>query len=51
MHAHTCSRWFLAFGFSTPKMEAIHSSETLVYTRSTRGHIPEDGFLHDYIYR
>jgi hypothetical protein len=28
--------------FSTPKMEAIHSSETSVHTRR---HIPEDGIL------
>jgi hypothetical protein len=27
--------------FSTIKMEAIHSSETSVHTRSTRRHIPE----------
>jgi hypothetical protein len=27
--------------FSTLKMEAIRSSETLVYTRSTWHHIPE----------
>jgi hypothetical protein len=32
-------------GFSTLKMEAIRSSETLVHTRSTRRHIPEDGIL------
>jgi hypothetical protein len=31
--------------FSTLKMEAIRSSETLVHTRSTRSHIPEDGIL------
>jgi hypothetical protein len=31
--------------FSTLKMEAIRSSETSVYTRSTRRHIPEDGIL------
>jgi hypothetical protein len=31
--------------FSTLKMEAIHSSETLVHTRSTQHHIPEDGIL------
>jgi hypothetical protein len=31
--------------FCTPKMEAILSSETSVYIRSTRRHIPEDGIL------
>jgi hypothetical protein len=31
--------------FSTLKMDAIRSSETLVHTRSTRRHIPEDGIL------
>jgi hypothetical protein len=31
--------------FSSLKMEAIHSSKTLVHTRSTRRHIPEDGIL------
>jgi hypothetical protein len=36
--------------FSTLKMEAIHSSETSVYTRSTRHHIPEDGILLKRIY-
>jgi hypothetical protein len=30
----------------TLKMEAIHSSETSVYTISTWRHIPEDGILH-----
>jgi hypothetical protein len=35
----------LAAGSSTLKMEAIHSSETSVQTRSTRLHIPEDGIL------
>jgi hypothetical protein len=34
--------------FSTLKMEAIHSSETSVYTRSTQRHIPEDGILHSH---
>jgi hypothetical protein len=32
--------------FSTLKMEAIHSSETSVHTRSTRRYIPEDDILH-----
>jgi hypothetical protein len=27
-------------------MEAIHSSETSVHTRSTRQHVQEDGILH-----
>jgi hypothetical protein len=27
-------------------MEAVHSSETYLLTRSTRPHIPEEGFLH-----
>jgi hypothetical protein len=31
--------------FSSLKMEAIRSSETSVYTRSTRRHIPENGIL------
>jgi hypothetical protein len=31
--------------FSILKMEAIRSSETLVHTRSTWRHIPEDGIL------
>jgi hypothetical protein len=31
--------------FSTLKMEAIRSSETSVYTSSTRRYIPEDGIL------
>jgi hypothetical protein len=30
-------------------MEAILSSETSVYTRSTRRHIPEDGILQVYL--
>jgi hypothetical protein len=30
---------------STLKMEAIHSSETSVHTRSARRHIPEDGIF------
>jgi hypothetical protein len=28
--------------------EAIHSSETSVYTRHTRRHIPEDGIFHSH---
>jgi hypothetical protein len=44
--AATCSRWFLARGFSTLKMDGIRSSETSVYTISTRRHISEDGILH-----
>jgi hypothetical protein len=32
--------------FSTLNMEAIHSTETSVHTRSTRRHIPEDGIHH-----
>jgi hypothetical protein len=36
---------FLLFS-STLKMEAIRSSETSVNTMSTRGHIPENCFLH-----
>jgi hypothetical protein len=34
--------------FSTLKMEAIRSSETLVHTGTTRRHIPEDGILDVY---
>jgi hypothetical protein len=29
-------------------MEAIHSSETSVHTRSTRRHIPEYGIIHSH---
>jgi hypothetical protein len=55
--AATCSRWFLARGFLSSedgghifliyplKMEAILSSETSVYTISTRRYIPENGIL------
>jgi hypothetical protein len=32
--------------FHTLKMEAIHTSETSVYTISPWRHIPEDGVLH-----
>jgi hypothetical protein len=34
--------------FSTLKIEATRSSETLVHTRSTRSHIPEDGILYSH---
>jgi hypothetical protein len=34
--------------FFNLKMEAICSSETKVYIRSTRRHIPEDGILHSH---
>jgi hypothetical protein len=34
--------------FSTLKMEAIDSSETSIYTRSMRRHIPEDSILHSH---
>jgi hypothetical protein len=34
--------------FSTMKMEAIHSSETSVYTKYTRRYFPEDGILHSH---
>jgi hypothetical protein len=44
----TCSCWFLARGFSTLKIDAIHSFETSVHTRSTLHHIPEDGILHSH---
>jgi hypothetical protein len=44
--AATCSRLFVFAKFSTLKMEAIRSSETSVYTRCTRRHVPEDGILH-----
>jgi hypothetical protein len=33
---------------STLKMEAIRSSETSVYIKPTRYHIPEDGILHSH---
>jgi hypothetical protein len=46
--AATCSRWILAGGFSTLKMEAIRSSKTSVHTRPTRRHIPEYGILHSH---
>jgi hypothetical protein len=34
--------------FSTLKMEAIHSSEMSVRTRTTRYHIPENGILNSH---
>jgi hypothetical protein len=34
--------------FSTLKKEAIRSSETSVYIRSSRRHIPDDGILHSH---
>jgi hypothetical protein len=34
--------------FFIPNMEAIRSSETSVYTISTRHHIPEHGILHSH---
>jgi hypothetical protein len=37
-------------GFSTFKMEAIRSSETLVHTKSTQCHIPEDCMPHSHRY-
>jgi hypothetical protein len=43
------SRWLLACGFSTLKMEAIRSSETSVRTRTTRRHVPENGILQSFI--
>jgi hypothetical protein len=33
---------------ATVKMDLIRSSESSVYTRSTRRHIPEDGILHSH---
>jgi hypothetical protein len=36
---------------STLKMEVMHSSETSVYTISTRRHIPEDGILQLMLFR
>jgi hypothetical protein len=47
---HLLSRWFPAqLIFSTPKMEAICPSETLVdFRRTTRRYIPEDGTLHNH---
>jgi hypothetical protein len=34
--------------FSTLKIEVVRSSETLVHTRSTGRHIPEDGILNTF---
>jgi hypothetical protein len=60
-HLHLRGEWVLSTGgclqppahagssladFSTLKIEAIHSSETSVYTRCTWRHIPEDSILH-----
>jgi hypothetical protein len=56
LYSWMCFDWWLSLqppaqagsslaNFSTLKMEAIRSSETLVHTRSTRRHIPEDGIL------
>jgi hypothetical protein len=42
-----CSRCILARDFSTLKIVAIRSSETLVHTRSTQQHIPEFGILQE----
>jgi hypothetical protein len=33
---------------STPMMEAVRSSETLVLTTAARSHISEDGILHSH---
>jgi hypothetical protein len=44
--AATCSRYFLARGFSTMKIEAIRSSETSVHTITTRHHIQKKSILH-----
>jgi hypothetical protein len=40
--------WFLRADFSTLKMEAIRSSETLANARYTQRHIKEDEILHNY---
>jgi hypothetical protein len=47
------SRWLQHAGssladFSTLKMEAIRFSETLVHTKFTWRHIPEDSILHSH---
>jgi hypothetical protein len=44
--AASCSRWFLARGYFYP--EDGGDTLTLVHTRSTRRHIPEDGILHSH---
>jgi hypothetical protein len=38
----------LLANFSTPKMEALRSSETSVHTRNAPPHIPENGILHNH---
>jgi hypothetical protein len=41
-----CSHLLTLADFSILMMEAIRFSETSVYTKSTRRHIPEDYILH-----
>jgi hypothetical protein len=40
-------RVFFPDGFSTLKREAIYSSESEVFRKSTRRHVSRDNFLHD----
>jgi hypothetical protein len=47
--AATCSGWSSLGYYSTLEIEAIHSSETLIHTKSARSHIPEDGILHNHL--